>query len=91
MSQKYVIVHFVELSKIPDEFPYTEWPLHVTLLANFTIAQPLEKLLDDLESYCQKIKPFKIMSDGEAVFGTNQNVAVSLIQLSESIKKYIEA
>lgn len=87
MSQKYVIVHFVELAKIPDEFPYTEWPLHVTLLANFTITQPLEVLIEKLGAYSQRIKPFEIVSEGGALFGPNQNVAVSLIKPSESIKK----
>jgi 2'-5' RNA ligase len=87
MSQKYVIVHFVEIAKVPDEFPYTEWPLHVTLLANFTITQPLERLVEELGSYSQRIKSFEIVSEGEALFGPSQNVAVSLIQPSEIIKK----
>jgi len=87
MSQKYVIVHFIDISKVPSEFPYTEWPLHVTLLANFTISQPLEKLIEKLELYAQEIEPFEIMSDGEDSFGPNQNVAVSLIRPSESIRK----
>lgn len=87
MSQKYVIVHFVELAEVPDEFPYTEWPLHVTLLANFTITQPLERLVDELEAYSQRVEPFEITSDGEALFGPNQNVAVSLIKPGTLIKK----
>lgn len=87
MSQKYVIVHFIDISKVPGEFPYTEWPLHVTLLANFTISQPLENLIESLEMYAQETEPFEIMSDGEDLFGPNQNIAVSLIQLSENIRK----
>ena len=87
MSQKYVIVHFIDISKVPNEFPYTEWPLHVTLLANFTISQPLEKLIEKLELYALETEPFEIMSNGEDLFGPNQNVAVSLIQPSESIRK----
>lgn len=87
MSQKYVIVHFVDISKVPSEFPYTEWPLHVTLLANFTISHPLEKLIEKLELYAQETEPFEIMSDGEDLFGPNQNVDVTLIQPSEIIRK----
>lgn len=87
MSQKYVIVHFIDISKVPNEFPYTEWPLHVTLLANFTVSQPLEKLIEKLALYAQETEPFEIMSDGEDLFGLNQNIAVSLIQPSENIKK----
>lgn len=87
MSQKYVIVHFIDISKVPNEFPYTEWPLHVTLLANFTISQPLEKLIDKLDLYARETEPFEIMSDGEDLFGPHLNVAVSLIQPSENIRK----
>lgn len=87
MSQKYVIVHFIEVTKVPDEFPCTEWPLHVTLLANFTISQPIEKLIEKLDLYAGAIAPFEIMSDGEDLFGSNMNVAVSLIQPSKSIRK----
>jgi 2'-5' RNA ligase len=87
MSQKYVIVHFIDMPKVPSEFPYTEWPLHVTLLANFTISQPLEKLIKKLELYAQETEPFEIVSNGEDLFGPNQNVAVSLIQPSVSIQK----
>lgn len=87
MSQKYVIVHFIDISTIPNEFPYTEWPLHVTLLANFTITQPLEKLIEKLEFYSQETESFELMSDGEDIFGPNHDVAVSLIQPSKSIRK----
>jgi 2'-5' RNA ligase len=87
MSQKYVIVHFIDIAKVPSEFPYTQWPLHVTLLANFTISQPIGKLIESLEVYAQNTKPFKIMSDGEDSFGPNQNVAVSLIRTTENIRK----
>jgi len=87
MSQKYCIVHFIDISKVPREFAYTDWPLHVTLLANFTISQSLEKLIEKLELYAQETAPFEIMSDGESLFGPHQNVAVSLIRPSESIRK----
>jgi 2'-5' RNA ligase len=85
MSQKYVIVHFVDKVSVPDEFPSSDWPLHVTLLANFTIDQPLEQLVTELSTYAKLTKPFVIIADGEARFGPDENVAVSLIQPSESI------
>ncbi len=86
MSQKYVIVHFVELPKVPHEFLNTRWPLHVTLLPNFTIIQPLKKLINELESYSQQAEPFEIMADGEALFGPGRDIRVSLIRPSESIR-----
>jgi 2'-5' RNA ligase len=85
MSQKYVIVHFIEVSNVPEEFHYSEWPLHVTLLANFKLSESLEELVHALRVYSSRTKPFEITSNGEALFGPQLNVAVSLIQPSNSI------
>ena len=85
MAQKYVIVHFVEKAKVPNEFRASEWPLHITLLANFTIAQPIEGLENELANYALQLNPFDVVTDGEAVFGPNKNVAVSLIRPDKSI------
>lgn len=91
MSQKYVIVHFIDKSKVPSEFPSSEWPLHVTLLANFTLGMSLERLESDLRNFALREKPYDITVDGEALFGPKQNVAVSLIQPNQSIQKMHEA
>ena len=85
MSQKYVIVHFINSANVPTEFPFSEWPLHVTLLANFTLGQPLDQFENELANYAEQTKSFKIMADGEAQFGPKQNVAVSLIQPNKNI------
>jgi 2'-5' RNA ligase len=86
MAQKYVIVHFVDLPSVPDEFSYTEWPLHVTLLANFTIRRPVAELVSELDSFSKRTKPFIIVSEGESLFGPKQNVKVSLIKPTDNIK-----
>ena len=72
MPHKYVIVHFIDIPKVPSVFQYTEWPLHITLLANFTIAQPLELLTSKLEQYANKTVPIKIKANGEALFEPNK-------------------
>lgn len=91
MSQKYVIVHFIDKSKVPDEFHASAWPLHVTLLANFTLGKPIGQLKSALKNFSLQEKPYDIMADGEALFGTKQNVAVSLIQPNQNIQKMHEA
>lgn len=90
MSQKYVIVHFVDLARTPHEFSYTEWPPHVTLLANFTIDQPVDALVSELASYAQQTEPFEIRVEGEALFGPNQDVPVLLMQTTADIQKVHE-
>lgn len=87
MSQKYVIVHFIDKTRVSNEFPSSEWPLHVTLLANFTLGKPLEQLDSELRNYAFQEKPYDIMADGEALFGPKQNIAVSLIQSHQNIQK----
>jgi 2'-5' RNA ligase len=87
MSQKYVIVHFIDKYKVPNEFPATKWPLHVTLLANFTITKHLEDLRAALKSYSQNCESFNIVAHGETLFGPKQNIGVSLIQPNDDIKQ----
>lgn len=82
MSQKYVIVHFVESAKVPVEFSAKEWPLHITLLSNFQIAS-LSELEKELTVYAKNTKPFDVTVEGEALFGANKTVAVSLIKPDE--------
>lgn len=90
MSQKYVIVHFIDKSKVPTEFPSSEWPLHVTLLANFTLGKPIEQLDSELKKFALQEKPYDIMANGKALFGPKQNVKVSLIQPNDNIQKMHE-
>lgn len=85
VHQKYVIVHFIEKTRVPDEFSASEWPLHVTLLANFSVARTIEDLENELASYAQQVEPFDIVADREAAFGPSKNVAVSLIRLNRNI------
>lgn len=85
MSQKYVIVHFIDVKSVPHDFPMSQWPLHVTLLANFQISK-LEHLKDRLKDLSLRTKPFEIKADGEALFGPQESVAVSLIHPNDNIK-----
>lgn len=84
MSQKYVIVHFIEKSKVTKEFPSSEWPLHITLLANFLIPE-VELLKTKLADFAKHAKPLAITASGEALFGPNKDVHVSLIEPDKSI------
>ena len=80
-----MIVYFVDEASVPSEFISSEWPLHITLLANFTINRPLDDLKTMLRDYCRQINPFNISVEGEALFGAKQNVAVSLMQPNQNI------
>ena len=89
--QKYVIVHFIESNNVPHDFNVSEWPLHITLLANFTITSPLGSLIKQLDDFATHIRSFELTVDGEDTFGPNRNVAVSLIKPTiEIIKSHDE-
>jgi 2'-5' RNA ligase len=85
MSQKYVVVHFIDLQSVPFNFPMSEWPLHVTLLANFQTDR-IDEAKTQLAELAAESKPFEIRVDGEASFGPQQSVAVSLIHPDDNIK-----
>lgn len=84
MSQKYVIVHFVDLEKVPTEFIPKDWPLHITFLANFALPD-LAAFQKDLKVVTANTKPFHAVVEGEEFFGPKQNVHVSLVKPDEQI------
>ena len=84
--QKYVIVFFINLDTVQKEFSCLEWPLHITLLANFTISSPVNKLINNLEGLSKQTKPLRVRVEGEDKFGPNRDVHVSLINPNVEIK-----
>ena len=85
--QKYVIVYFIDRKSVPDNFLASEWPLHITLLANFTIANPIESLIAKLHDLSKQIEPIATNVLGEDMFGLNKDVAVSLIKQNKELIK----
>jgi hypothetical protein len=79
MSQKYTVVHFFENQTQGLNFPAKEWPLHSTLLDIFTLHQPLYVLQAELQSIARTTEPFNIEATGETMFGTNHDIAVTLL------------
>lgn len=84
--QKYVVVSFINRNTTPSEFSASEWPLHITLLANFTIKDSVDALTAQLNNLAQQLRPFASVVEGEAMFGPNSNIAVSLIKPSNELK-----
>jgi 2'-5' RNA ligase len=84
MSQKYVVVHFIDVKNTPTNFHMSQWPLHITLLANFQIID-IDKLQTELVSFTEQRTPFTVAAKGEALFGPQQDVRVSLIEPNSNI------
>jgi len=85
MSQKYVIAHFFEPQTPSVIFPAQEWPLHVTLLPNFTIKWPLDVLIQKIDELTVATVPFDIKPEGQAAFGPKEDVPVTLIYPGNAI------
>ena len=85
MSQKYAIATFIEPVQPNLNFSRKEWPLHVTLLPNFVLNDPLEVLISNLEALSRTIAPFSIQVGEDAHFGPIGEVLVSLITPNENI------
>jgi len=92
MGNKYAIFHIIDKKmqqqyKVSPEFLPSEWPLHLTLLGNFTTNAPIEHIINALTSYTENIKPFEIAVGDESLFGTNEDILVSVLQTNGAIKK----
>lgn len=82
--QKYVIVHFIDIKATPVNFTASEWPLHITLLANFQVTD-IDSFKHELAELSKQYTAFTVRANGEALFGPQQNVKVSLIEPSDAI------
>ena len=85
MAQKYVIAHFFKPEADGYNFSANEWPLHVTLLPNFTLRKSLEELESKIEEVALNTPSFEIEPQDRAVFGPNQDVPVMLIKPSDDL------
>lgn len=85
MSQKYVVGHFIDLPSEQFNFSCKNWPLHITLLPNFTINNDLDQVINKLELLSSKIKPFIVQVGNNEHFGLKGEVLVSLIKPNASI------
>ncbi len=80
MSQKYVVAYFIVSVESRYNFSCKEWPLHVTLLPNFTVSDSIDELIKNLDQVATSITSFNIQVDEDANFGPNGEVLVSLIK-----------
>jgi 2'-5' RNA ligase len=85
--QKYCIVHFVE--PLPDGYEFVarnNWPLHITLASNFTLPYRDEEFINKLAEICSRFEPITVAIDGEAFFGKDQSVHVSLVAMTDELR-----
>ena len=89
-----IIVHLVEKRPEGMVFPRkrADWPLHVTLVPWFCIADSQrQKLFETLQTYLATKRPFSVHIGEEKKLGPDKNVPVNLIAEQEPVRRLHDA
>lgn len=82
--QKYVIVKFLEKVNDSAEFAASNWPLHITLVSNFTVNWDTS-LFNKLSTFTDKIKPIEIVAGEDEYFGIHKNIKVTVLETNTDL------
>lgn len=85
---KYVVVSFIKLKDIPELFPAANWPLHCTLLGNFSTKATQEKVIDRVEKVAISHEAITIEISKDTLFGPNADLPVSLVLPTRHIHEF---
>lgn len=76
---RFVLVKLLEHLKSPAVFPATQWPLHLTLVPDFSIDWEPARLHAELGRALAGVRSLVVTASSEALFGPARNVRVTLI------------
>lgn len=86
-SQKYVIVQLLEEVAEGTEFAMSEWPLHVTVVGVFAISWSVPEMAERLTTLLLGRHSVVVHAKGEAYFGPNEDIRVTLLERTEGLAK----
>lgn len=78
--QKYVIVQFLEDVPVGVEFNMSYWPLHVTLVANFAVNLPQNKIIEHFNHIVAQQKVCESIAAEDDYFGPEKQVHVMVLE-----------
>ena len=84
--QKYVIAKFLEPIADGTEFDAKNWPLHVTLAANFTVDRKAVGLFERLDKLVANEKPVAATASDDAYFGLQNQVHVTTLTMTPELQ-----
>lgn len=94
-SQKYCLVHFIDLQQDNSEFNMDHWPLHITLADVFAIDLEQSAIIKNLEMLSEKLSSVTVYAEKESTLGETRVVLLSaspnLLRLHKDIIASIEA
>lgn len=83
--QKYVIVQFLEDTPVGDEFDMSEWPLHVTLVANFAVNLPQNKVIEHFNHIVAQQCVCESKAAEDDYFGPEKQVHVTVLEPTKQL------
>jgi len=80
----FVIVAILD-DTAPTTFPRNNWPLHLTLLGNFSTNLREEELLPILSEITERTTAFDIIGRSQSFFGVQKNIPVIEVAKSDEL------
>lgn len=84
--QKYLFVKFLETPPKSGVFDMKNWPLHVTIVRNFSYTGNISALTSLVEHIARDLKPISTTADKEALFGPEENILVTLLMMTDELR-----
>lgn len=84
-SQKYLIAQFLKEIEEGDEYPASDWPLHVTIAPIFAVNWKNDNLTGKLPELLTKQKPFTALAEHDDYFGSERQIQVTLLDLNKEL------
>jgi hypothetical protein len=82
---KYVLVYLFEPLPNGAEFLSGHWPLHITLVANFSIEWTADKTIEEITKLLINQTIVKSKALAETLLGPNKDVPVTLLEVTPSL------
>ncbi len=79
-SQKYCLVHFIDLNHTPQVFEMSEWPLHVTFVNAFAIDRDSIRFDHKLRTLLGQTPRLEVSTTRDTVLGTTNVVLIDRTQ-----------
>lgn len=90
--QKYVLVKFLESMSEGEEFiANNNWPLHITLVANFAVPFDAQNLLMILTEQLKEQKAIPIIAGKDEFFGQHKDIQVTTMKMTPGLLSLHEA
>ena len=83
----YVIVSFFD-KNFPELFPGIDWPLHTTIIRNFSSSKGVSELIHILDAACLGTKEINTRGKAREMFGFDKDVSVTELEKTTELESF---